>query len=281
MFLFSNSSFSKLALSHTTLKNVVTLASSIALLSLTACATSSHYTQQSTANRGVAPKFYTVKSGDSLSKIGRAYGLDYTSIAKLNNIAPPYNTIYVGQRLRLQGAQTLKNTAPTVAKNTYKPNTQYQSANAGYNNRTVNTPIINTPSPAPSPNYTINTTNTWQAPVKNANKQSYNTQDNTLYYYGTAGTPVYAAAAGMVVYANTTVPNSGLSKYGNLIMIQHSNDYVSVYAHNNRVLVAQGERIQAGQMIGEMGTSGQIAQSGVGFQIRKSAKNIDPRSLVH
>lgn len=281
MFLFSNSSFSKLALSHITLKNVVTVAGSIALLSLTACATSSHYNQQSTANRGVAPKFYTVKSGDSLSKIGRAYGLDYTSIAKLNNIAPPYNTIYVGQRLRLQGAQTLKNTAPTVAKNTYKPNTQYQSANAGYNNRTVNTTIINTPSPAPSPNYTINTTNTWQAPVKNANQQSYNTQDNTLYYYGTAGTPVYAAAAGMVVYANTTVPNSGLSKYGNLIMIQHSNDYVSVYAHNNRVLVAQGERIQAGQMIGEMGTSGQIAQSGVGFQIRKSAKNIDPRSLVH
>lgn len=276
MFLFSNSSFSKLALSHITLKNVVTVAGSIALLSLTACATSSHYNQQSTANRGVAPKFYTVKSGDSLSKIGRAYGLDYTSIAKLNNIAPPYNTIYVGQRLRLQGAQTLKNTAPTVAKNTYKPNTQYQSANAGYNNRTVNTP-----NPAPSPNYTINTTNTWQAPVKNANQQSYNTQDNTLYYYGTAGTPVYAAAAGMVVYANTTVPNSGLSKYGNLIMIQHSNDYVSVYAHNNRVLVAQGERIQAGQMIGEMGTSGQIAQSGVGFQIRKSAKNIDPRSLVH
>ncbi|MDO4223551.1 MAG: M23 family metallopeptidase, partial [Acinetobacter sp.] len=106
-------------------------------------------------------------------------------------------------------------------------------------------------------------------------------QTQTLYYLGQVGDPVYAVAAGQVVYANTTSSNSGLARYGHLIMIQHANDYVSVYAHNNRILVAQGERVQAGQRIGELGTSGQAPQqASVGIQIRQYAKNIDPRQLL-
>nr|VUD34121.1 putative lipoprotein [Raoultella sp. NCTC 9187] len=67
---------------------------------------------------------------------------------------------------------------------------------------------------------------------------------------GTRGQPVYAAGAGKVVYVG-----SQLRGYGNLIMIKHSDDYISAYAHNDKMMVNNGQSVKIGQQIATMGST--------------------------
>lgn len=87
---------------------------------------------------------------------------------------------------------------------------------------------------------------------------------------GELGDPIFAAAAGEVVYAG-----SGLLGYGNLIIINHNALYLSAYAHNRRILVMEGQSIKAGQKIAEMGRSG-VEKPMLHFEIRRDGKPVDP-----
>ncbi len=87
---------------------------------------------------------------------------------------------------------------------------------------------------------------------------------------GSEGQAVLAAAAGEVVYSG-----NGLIGYGELIIIKHSNELLSAYGHNRRRLVAEGQRVAAGQLIAEMGRSGgQLSQ--LHFEIRRAGRPVDP-----
>jgi lipoprotein NlpD len=87
---------------------------------------------------------------------------------------------------------------------------------------------------------------------------------------GNEGQAVLAAAAGEVVYSG-----NGLIGYGELIIIKHSNELLSAYGHNRRRLVAEGQRVVAGQAIAEMGRSGgQLSQ--LHFEIRRAGRPVDP-----
>jgi lipoprotein NlpD len=87
---------------------------------------------------------------------------------------------------------------------------------------------------------------------------------------GEAGQPIVASAAGKVVYSG-----SGLRGYGKLIIIKHSDTYLSVYAHNRTLLVKEGERVAKGQKIAEMGSSDSPRVS-LHFEIRRLGKPVDP-----
>lgn len=262
-------------------------------VSFTACTTTTHYgnTQVRTLP---APKTYIVQPGDTLGKIGQRYGLNYLSIAQINNIPAPYNTIYVGQPLNLKGAVPLNQPIqqPVMAKTaperqvTSTPKTTHVTHPVA----TTTAPPVAKPS-APVTNETIhaayqtmvnNYTQThWQKPVTKPSQLLFNAQTKTVYYVGRLGDPVYAVAAGQVVYAGETLSKGNLEKYGNLVMIQHSDDYVSIYAHNQKIYVSNGQTVAAGQHIGSLGTSGNtINQPNLGFQLRKSAQNIDPMSIL-
>ncbi|EPC0135053.1 peptidoglycan DD-metalloendopeptidase family protein, partial [Shigella flexneri] len=84
------------------------------------------------------------------------------------------------------------------------------------------------------------------------------------------GTPIYAAGAGKVVYVGNQ-----LRGYGNLIMIKHSEDYITAYAHNDTMLVNNGQSVKAGQKIATMGST-DAASVRLHFQIRYRATAIDP-----
>ena len=84
------------------------------------------------------------------------------------------------------------------------------------------------------------------------------------------GTPIYAAEKGQVVYAG-----NGLRGYGNLIIIKHANDYLSAYAHNEKLLVSENDIIKRGQKIGLMGDSG-TDNVHLHFEIRYKGKSVDP-----
>lgn len=93
---------------------------------------------------------------------------------------------------------------------------------------------------------------------------------------GKLGEPVYASAAGTVVYSG-----EGLPSYGKLIIVKHSDEYLSVYAHNSAILVKEKQTVAKGQKIAEMGTSGASgANPRLHFEIRRLGKTVDPEQLL-
>ena len=91
---------------------------------------------------------------------------------------------------------------------------------------------------------------------------------------GKRGQPVYAAGAGKVVYVGNQ-----LRGYGNLIMIKHGEDYITAYAHNDTMLVNNGQNVKAGQKIATMGSTGTDTVK-LHFQIRYKATAIDPQRYL-
>lgn len=229
----------------------------------------------------MAPNYYTVRSGDTLSGIAMRYGLDYLSVAEMNDIAPPYR-IYVNQSLRLKKSSSPK----TVS-------TQVMAQQEPIKRQTIALPTTTTTPPkttvtTPPPRTVAPTTNTtvgvsvpssslrWVKPNSGPVIQGFNLANNVkgIRYGGNQGDPIYAAADGQVVYAA-----DGLKEYGNLVLIKHIDGYISAYAHNSKMMVKSGDNVTAGQKIAEMGSSG-ASRVMLEFQIRLDGKPINPANLL-
>jgi lipoprotein NlpD len=91
---------------------------------------------------------------------------------------------------------------------------------------------------------------------------------------GKAGDPVRAAAPGTVVYSG-----NGLIGYGELIIVKHSPAFLSAYGHNRKRLVKEGDRVAAGQVIAEMGSSS-ASRDSLHFEIRRNGKPVDPSDYL-
>ncbi|MEC6391400.1 peptidoglycan DD-metalloendopeptidase family protein [Acinetobacter pittii] len=224
----------------------------------------------------MAPNYYTVRSGDTLSGIAMRYGLDYISIAEMNDIAPPYR-IYVNQSLRLK-----KGSSPRTV------STQVMAQPEQIKRQTIALPTTQPVTPVTQPTTTAQSTNTtvtsvapnsslrWIKPNNGPVIQGFNLANNVkgIRYGGNQGDPIYAAADGQVVYAA-----DGLKEYGNLVLIKHIDGYISAYAHNSKMLVKSGDNVTAGQKIAEMGSTG-ASQVMLEFQIRLDGKPINPINLL-
>jgi len=91
---------------------------------------------------------------------------------------------------------------------------------------------------------------------------------------GSVGDPVLAANDGQVVYSG-----SGLHGYGNLVIIKHTDDYVSAYAHNSQNLVTQGEIVKRGQHIADLGMT-DASSPRLHFEIRRRGTPVDPLAYL-
>ena len=87
---------------------------------------------------------------------------------------------------------------------------------------------------------------------------------------GRTSSPVRAAARGRVVYSG-----SGLVGYGKLIIVKHNKSYLSAYAHNDRLLVKEGDSVRGGQRIAQMGQTG-TQEVKLHFEIRRDGRPVDP-----
>lgn len=114
----------------------------------------------------------------------------------------------------------------------------------------------------------------WKWPAKGKVIRSFSSLNKGINIAGTQGEPIYAAATGKVVYCG-----DGLRGYGNLIIIKHNNLYLSAYAHNETVMVKEGDLVNQGQKIAEMGDTGSN-KTMLHFEIRRAGKPIDPTSLL-
>lgn len=142
---------------------------------------------------------------------------------------------------------------------------------------------VKTPSPAvlppPAPAQAVSTGPsravsgvTWRWPAQGTLIKRFQTGDAIpgIEIGGNAGDAVHAAADGVVVYSG-----NGLVGYGELVIIKHSDSFLSAYGHNSKRLVKEGQRVTAGQQIAEMGSTG-ASRNELEFQIRKDGNPVDP-----
>nr|WP_305087513.1 peptidoglycan DD-metalloendopeptidase family protein [Pseudomonas kuykendallii] len=223
---------------------------------------------------------YTVQRGDTLFSIAFRYGWDWKALAARNGIPPPY-VIRPGQKIRF-GNGASQPAAPTAVASASTPVvTTMPTPSAPV--LIVPQPVTGTPTTAPRPvTPTVATTPTqsvdrspsgWAWPANGVliGKFSSNGSLNKgIDIAGELGQPVLAASDGSVVYAG-----SGLRGYGELVIIKHSDTYVSAYGHNRRLLVREGEQVKAGQTVAEMGSTG-TDRVKLHFEIRRQGKPVDP-----
>ncbi|MCK2113430.1 peptidoglycan DD-metalloendopeptidase family protein [Pseudomonas sp. CAH-1] len=220
---------------------------------------------------------YVVKPGDTLFSIAFRYGWDYKELAARNGIAPPY-TIRPGQAIRFSsgsGSSTTVVSGPSSSSRTTvtrRPVTApVSSSKPATPAGTVSAPVVAT---VPAAERAVGGW-TWPANGVLIGKFASNGSLNKgIDIAGDLGQPVFAASDGAVVYAG-----SGLRGYGELIIIKHSDTYVSAYGHNRRLLVREGQQVKAGQSIAEMGSTG-TDRVKLHFEIRRQGKPVDPLQFL-
>ncbi|MCP2070720.1 UNVERIFIED_ORG: lipoprotein NlpD [Pseudomonas lini] len=220
---------------------------------------------------------YVVRRGDTLFSIAFRYGWDYKALAARNNIPAPY-TIHPGQTIRFDGRSGSTPTAVVTQSGSSASSSSKTTVirrPAGAATSTVPS-VASKPTPAPMPPAGPAPTG-WGWPSSGVliGKFSSNGSLNKgIDIAGDLGQPVLAASDGTVVYAG-----SGLRGYGELVIIKHSDTYVSAYGHNRRLLVREGQQVKVGQTIAEMGSTG-TDRVKLHFEIRRQGKPVDPLQFL-
>jgi lipoprotein NlpD len=271
------------------------------VLLLTACAggppapvldRSSGY--RTVSNQAGTPEVHLVQRGDTLYSIAFRYNLDHRTLAGWNAIGPPY-TIYPEQVLWLRPPrqQQRSEVSPQVSKPAAAPANKPAArastppANSGSGTRNSGQAAAG-PAAKKDSAPSNNTTGTsgerlaanlrWVWPVAggrlNREFVAGNKDRQGIDIAGMAGQPVVAAADGEVVYSG-----AGFVGYAGLIIIKHNDSLLSAYAHNRRRLVAEGDRVTAGQQIAELGQSPRGADE-VYVQIRRNGVPQNPMEYL-
>ena len=212
-------------------------------------------------NRG----WYLVKTSDTLYSIAWRYGLDYKELAQWNRISVD-DTIYPGQRLLLIKPSSTGVATPGDEKPepTSRPSEVVQSP-------------VDTPESAPVSAYQGSDPSNWLWPTegKVISRFSAKRLDRKgIDIGGKLGQPIVAVADGKVVYSG-----NGLAGYGNLVIIKHSDTFLSAYAYGQQRLVREGDTVKAGKAIAKMGSL-KTGTARLHFQIRKNGKPVDPMRFL-
>jgi len=206
---------------------------------------------------------HLVSPGESLYTIAWRYGLDYRYIARLNHLSQPYHLV-VGQTLYLRGNLLRIRTKEMM------PRQPMQKTPISLQ------PIHKMHSPILVEHESNAPVSQWRWPARGPVTGVYSSLNKGINIAGHLGDPVYATAAGQIVYSG-----SRLRGYGNLIIIKHNNTYLSAYAHNKAILVKEGDWVNAGQKIAEMGSTGSQNVM-LHFEIRRSGQPTNPlKYLAH
>ncbi len=187
---------------------------------------------------------HVVQPGETLYAIAWRYRLDYQELARWNGLENA-DLIYAGQRLSLR--------APGATRPAEASSSTPQSR-----------PLPPAPALAPP---------TWQWPAQGELVRAFGADSglgNGIGIGGSVGQAIHAAASGRVVYSG-----NGLIGYGQLLIIKHNDTYLSAYGHNDRLIVAQGDTVERGQTVAEMGV-GPERKPQLHFEIRRNGSPVDP-----
>lgn len=240
-------------------RHAVLIASLLAVAILAGCAsrtTRAPVTDMSDQSSGTAPATgtYVVRPGDTLYQIAQRHGMDVSTLVSLNNISDP-SQLRVGQTLRLSTSTPAPSTPPATA--TPIPVT----------------PVTPSEPPIPTRASDANLVS-WGWPAAGKIMQGFNSNTKGIDIEGKVGDPVVAAASGKVMYAG-----NGVRGLGNLILLGHSNGFITAYAHNDKLLVKSGDSVSKGDKIALLGQS-DTSSPRLHFEIRRSGTPVDPLSYL-
>lgn len=225
------------------------------------------------------PGEYVIQQGDTLYGIAWRYKLDYQVLARWNGIGPPYR-IYPGQRLRLTAPSSAAAAAPATGASNKKSATGAAAVRPAPAAPAVSASPRSTQAVTPTASRASGAVRTaggikWQWPAQGRVESADSVLgERGINIFGTRGQSVRAAADGRIVYSG-----SGLVGYGKLIIVEHNDTYLSAYAHNDKLLVAEGARVVGGQQIAEMGSTG-TRQVMLHFEIRRGGKPVPPLEFL-
>ncbi len=245
----------------------------------------------SVPRREIKTNEITVAAGETLYSLSRRYEVPVNDLAVLNNISAPF-TLGVGQKLKvpdkvlalpkppvqIYGTEKTPVAAAPVVTTTPAPKTE-TSRRSGRRRpaQTIEeTPKVSSVPAKPLPKIAARTSSKFSWPVRGKILSSYGSKTNGLFNDGIniaakTGTSVGAAENGVVAYAGNEVKGMG-----NLIIVQHSDGWMTVYAHLDSMAVRRGVKVKVGQKLGTVGGTGKVSEPQLHFEIRKGTKAYDP-----
>lgn len=239
--------------------------------------------------------YHVVQKGETLYSISLQYGQNYNDVARWNNLNDNAY-IVIGQKLRIappeselaaagpgvtvvpvippgsdvQPAGTTSVQSASTATNTPTYKQLPKAGKEPYSEQTAiamaSTPSAETKTAPAAGGDEPN----WMWPAAGKVLGGFSEASKGIDIAGKAGDPVLASADGKVVYSG-----SGLRGYGKLVIIKHSSTYLSAYAHNQTILVKEGQSVTRGQRIAEMGNT-DADQVKLHFEIRRQGNPVDP-----
>ncbi|MBH5398114.1 LysM peptidoglycan-binding domain-containing M23 family metallopeptidase [Bradyrhizobium sp. CNPSo 4010] len=244
------------------------------------------------------PSTHFVNRGDTLASIARKNHISAAELARANGLDPSAK-LKLGTKLTVPGAKTAAVAAPVAAApvaaapvaGTLQPvaaapaptkmataAAPVQSARLAQATSNVEEKAAETPAKAAEATGALPT---FRWPVRGKVVTSYGAKTNGKSNDGInlavpEGTPVKAAEDGVVAYSGNE-----LKGYGNLVLVRHSNGYVTAYAHASELLVKRGDTIKRGQVIAKSGQSGEVASPQLHFEIRKGSSPVDPLQFLN
>ena len=203
--------------------------------------------------------YHQVKAGDTLGSVAQKYGVSAQEIARYNAIRNP-DKLEVGQRLRIpagkpqQVAARPKLTTPTPKRGA--PETWGEE-------------FTSLPAEKRSSGQTV-----FMWPIEGAITSKFGPRNGSFHdgvdIAAPLGTQVLVAAEGKVIFSDV------LRGYGNVVIVRHTNGYLTVYAHNRTNLVKEGQTVRQGDPIAEVGQSGRATGPSLHFEVRKDNLARDP-----
>lgn len=245
----------------------------------------------------VAVNDITVEPGDTLYSLSRKYSIPVNDLAVMNNLTAPFS-LYAGQKLKVpdlssaqvRGAKPSVNTpakvetktAKQTAKSELKQQVAKQEKQTDKPQKVSEKKDVKSPAKASKPVadkkpvITARSSSKFSWPVRGKILSNYGAKTNGLFNDGinisaAIGTTVVAAENGVVVYAGNEVKGMG-----NLVIVQHSDGWMTVYAHMDSMLVRRGARVSVGQKIGTVGKTGKVDKPQLHFEVRKGTKAYNP-----
>jgi len=230
------------------------------------------------ASRGV---YHIVRPGQTLYRIAKTYGQDEKKLAAINRIKDP-TQLAVGERLYIPGASRVLKVQPTdppkappapkvpqpPKTRTTKPSVTGKTLTKAKKPATKPLPEGKIPGPPPAPG-------TFLWPVRGRVIGEFGSAEGKsskgLEIAVPHGTPVTAAAAGKVIYSN-----SGIRGYGNLVILEHADNYFTVYGYNTKNLVKVGSFVGQGEKLALSGTPPDGKTPRLHFEIRKGKTAVNP-----
>ncbi|MCE3230824.1 MAG: hypothetical protein K0R52_752 [Alphaproteobacteria bacterium] len=294
------------------MKNYITAKIAFAVLTLgllAGCASRNGPPASVHYDKAVSP-YHVVKKGDSIASIAQKYGMDKRELIRINGLESPYR-IVKGQRLLVrpspkksyeQGDQDDLGAPPTEevgsvpedeegvnvkllpggpgqsgpSKGSFNraPDEDYDEVEGHPSGGIVNESSGMSAVPQAAAGYT------W--PTQGAVTRSFNpagqgkAQNDGINIAAAKGSPVVAANNGVVAHAGNQ-----LRGFGNVVLVKHDNEMMTVYAHLDKVAVKKGDVVNAGQKLGTVGQTGTVKEPQLHFEIRKGRKPIDPGKYLN